>query len=82
MLEIVETIANNSASIGRDANSTIWTPTSHEFSMKFAKSRQNGEKIMKKGAKKSKNPHFLSDIYFNKSDSYQTIEVDPMLLAR
>jgi len=60
----------------------MWVPTSHEFLMKFAKSHQNGEKIMKKGAKRVKIPHFLSDIYFNKSDSYQTIEVDPMLLAR
>jgi hypothetical protein len=33
--EIVETI--NSTSISRNANSTIWTPTTHEISRKFAK---------------------------------------------
>jgi hypothetical protein len=44
----------------------MWTPTNQEFSQKFAKSCQNGEKFAKK--------------YFYQSDSYWTIG-SPMLLV-
>ncbi len=39
-------LTNNSTSISRDADSTIWTPKTHEFSRK--KSRQNGENSLRK----------------------------------
>jgi hypothetical protein len=47
-------LTNNSTSISREANSTIWTPTTHEFSRKFAKKSSERRKIRKKGVKKSK----------------------------
>jgi hypothetical protein len=40
-----------------DTNSAIWTPTTHEFLLKIAKTRQSGEKIREeKYVKKSKIP--------------------------
>jgi hypothetical protein len=44
MPEMVQTIQQQYESISRDANSTIWTPTTHEFSRKFA---QNGVRTAK-----------------------------------
>jgi hypothetical protein len=35
-----------------DANSTIWTPTTHEFSRKFAKKFSKGGKICEEKRKK------------------------------
>jgi hypothetical protein len=51
MSEIVETI-KNSTSISRDANSTIWTPTTHEISWKFAKKSSERRKICEERRKK------------------------------
>jgi hypothetical protein len=49
-----------------DANSTIWTPTAQygrqqlvSYRGNLTKSRQNGEKFMKKDVKKSKKCPFL-----------------------
>jgi hypothetical protein len=66
-------LTNNSTSISRDANSTIWTPITHEFLQKFAKKSSEWQKFVKKDINKSKIPHFFP-IVFSKSDSYRTIE--------
>jgi hypothetical protein len=42
-----------------DANSTIWTPTTHELSRKFAKKSPEWQKIHEERLKKSKNPQFF-----------------------
>ncbi len=61
--------ARNSTSISRDANSTIWTPTIHEFSRKFAERRKTRGEIRKK---RKKFPIFCTRDFSN-SDSYRTI---------
>ncbi len=38
-------LTNNSTSVSKDANSTIWTPTTHEFSRKFNKKLSERRKI-------------------------------------
>jgi hypothetical protein len=79
--EIVE-ITNNSTSISRDANSTIWTSTTHlRFHGNSPKSRQIGEKFVKKDEKRSKNSQFFCPIYLSNSDRYRTIG-SPMYLVR
>ena len=65
--EIVETI--NSTSISRNANSTIWTPTTHEFSRKFAKR----QRICRERLKKEEKFPIFGLIDFSNSDSYWTI---------
>jgi hypothetical protein len=57
MPEILETSQQHNM----DANSTIWTPKTREFSRKLAISRQNGKKFVKKDVKRVKIPYFLSD---------------------
>ncbi len=55
-------LTNNSTSISRDANSTIWTPTTADFSRKFTKKLSERQKFVKEDVKKEyKIPHFLSD---------------------
>jgi hypothetical protein len=46
--------------ISRDANSTVWTPTTQKFSLKFAKksSDKKRRKIREERDKKSKNSPF------------------------
>jgi hypothetical protein len=48
-----EIVANNSTGISRDANSTIWTPTTREFSRKFAKKSSERRKIREERHKKN-----------------------------
>ncbi len=57
--------ANNRTSISRNANSTVFTPTTYEFSQKFAKyySSQNGEKFAKKYTKRVRIAHYGSDTF-------------------
>jgi hypothetical protein len=69
--------ANNSTSNCRDANSTVKTPTTHGVSQK---TRQNGEKFVKKDTKRVNISNF-GPIDFTQSDSYWTIRI-PMLRAR
>jgi len=69
--------ANNSTSNCREANSTVKTPTTHGVSQK---TRQNGEKFVKKDTKRVKISNF-GPIDFTQSDSYWTIRI-PMLRAR
>jgi hypothetical protein len=68
--------ANNSTSNCRDANSTVKTPTTHGVSQK---TRQNGEKFVKKDTKRVNISNF-GPIDFTQSDSYWTIR-SPMLRA-
>jgi hypothetical protein len=56
-----------------DTNSAMWTPTTHEFLLKIAKTRQSGEKIREeKMLKRVKFPSFCP-IDLSNSDSYRTI---------
>jgi hypothetical protein len=52
MPEMVQTSQQQYESISRDANSTIWTPTTHEFSRKFAKKSSERRKICEERRKK------------------------------
>jgi hypothetical protein len=66
MPEMVQTSQQQYESISRDANSTIWTPTTHEFSRKFAKKASELQRICRerlkiagKDLKKRKNSPYL-----------------------
>jgi hypothetical protein len=67
MPEIGET-TNNSTSISRDTNSTIWTPTTHEISRKFAKKSSEQRKIHEEDVKIL----IFCRIDFRNSDIYRT----------
>jgi hypothetical protein len=69
MPEKVQTSQQQYYSISRDANSTIWMPTTHEFLRKFAKRQIIRRERLKK---EEKFPIFgLIDV--RNSDSYWTI---------
>ncbi len=69
--------ANNSNSISRDTNSTIWMPTTHGFHENAPKSLQISKKFVKKMQKivLKKFP-----IYFSKSDIYRTFGSSKLLV--
>ena len=66
MPEMVQTSQQQYESISRDANSTIWTPTTHEFSRKFAKR----QRICRERLKKEEKFPIFGLIDFGNSDSY------------
>jgi hypothetical protein len=70
MPEMVQTSQQQYESISRDANSTIWTPTTHEFSRKFAKKASELQRICRERLKKEEKFPIFGLIDFGNSDSY------------
>jgi hypothetical protein len=81
MTEIVEKRCQQQYNdhISRNANSTVWTPTAHEFSQKFARKLSERRKIhaeRQDSIKREKNSPFLAWFtVFSWSDSYQNIGI-------